>query len=444
MLTVRPLLAALLVAASTARAQQPKANVANWTMSNMFADTATMRRVTYSTSVTPNWINGGDSLWYSWRDHVGCGFLVAFPKTKARTAMFDHSKLASQLSTLHKKPFDPTRLPFNAVTFAKDARSATFNVEGQRYEWTFATQELKSLGRAVDSTPAPAVGGGRAGRGAAASGAPRIQLCGEGGGGGRGAGGGRLGGAGADYRTYSPDSSMFVFGRAFNVYLVNVAKNDTVQLSKDGETKHSFIGAGGFGGQQQDTTQQDQNNQQTQTDTTRVNNTPVRIAAEWSPDSKAFYIRRTDTRKVHDICYINSLTGKFGRPEPICQTYAMPGDEDVPQQEVWVWRTGDSQLMAAPLAKWRDQQYFGDGVPAGGLGGGGGGGATFRWDAPGKLRLARRDRLQRHLEYVEYDVNTGSVIPLITESVDNANLEGIQARYVGKNGDIVWWSERSG
>jgi dipeptidyl-peptidase 4 len=448
----RALIGAILTAASTASAQQQRANIANWTLSNMFADTATMRRVTYSSSVTPNWINGGDSLWYSWRDHVGCSFLVAYPKTKAKTPMFDHARLASQLSTLHKKPFDPARLPFNAVTFAKDAKSVTFNVESQRYEWTFATQELKSLGRAIDSTATPAPGAGRGGRGGGAPVAPRTQYCGEGGGGGRGAGGGGGGGrqggpgANANYRGYSPDSSMFVFGRAYNVYLVNVARNDTVQLSKDGEAKHSFVGGGGFGGQQQDTTQQDQNTQQNQTDTARVNNNPVRVAAEWSPDSKAFYIRRTDTRKVHEICYINSLTGKFGRPEPICQTYAMPGDEDVPQQEVWVWRMGDKQLAAAPLGKWRDQQYFGDAFPAGGVavGGGGGGGAAFRWDAPGKLRLGRRDRLQRHLEYIEYDVNTGSVTPLITESVDNANLEPMQSRSVTKDGDIIWWSERSG
>ena len=42
--------------------------------------------------------------------------------------MFDQSRLASQLSTLHRKPFDPTRLPFNAVTFAKDAKSVTITI----------------------------------------------------------------------------------------------------------------------------------------------------------------------------------------------------------------------------------------------------------------------------------------------------------------------------
>src|SRR5215207_7270675 len=119
----------VLSAAAVAGAQQPAANKANWTLSNMFADTATMRRVSYTTSLTPNWINSGDSLWYNWRDHNACSFYVAYPKTKAKTLMFDHSKVASQLSTLHKKPFDPTRLPFNAVTFAKDAKTVTFNVE---------------------------------------------------------------------------------------------------------------------------------------------------------------------------------------------------------------------------------------------------------------------------------------------------------------------------
>src|SRR4051812_28724416 len=207
MLTVRPrpasvvtraLVVATLVVTSAASAQQPRTNVANWTLSNMFADTATMRRVTYSTAVTPNWINGGDSLWYSWRDHLGCNFLVVYPRTKAKTLLFDQSKLASQLSTIHRKPFDPTHLPFNAVTFAKDAKSVTFVVESQKYEWTFATQELKSLGRAVDSTATPGGAGGRGGRGNAGAtpAAARIQYCGEGGGGGRGAAAGGGGGRG--------------------------------------------------------------------------------------------------------------------------------------------------------------------------------------------------------------------------------------------------------
>src|ERR1041384_6020268 len=47
-----------------------------------------MRRVSYTTSLTPNWINSGDSLWYNWRDHNACNFYVAYPRTKAKTLMF--------------------------------------------------------------------------------------------------------------------------------------------------------------------------------------------------------------------------------------------------------------------------------------------------------------------------------------------------------------------
>jgi dipeptidyl aminopeptidase/acylaminoacyl peptidase len=437
MTTVRRLAVAgaILSAAAAAGAQQPASNKANWTLSNMFADTATLRRVSYTTSLTPNWINGGDSLWYNWRDHSACNYYVAYPRTKAKTLMFDHAKLASQLSVLHKKPFDPTRLPFNSVEFAKDAKSMNFGVEGQRYEWSFATQELKSLGR---DTTVNQNAGGRGGRGGGRAGAapttPPIQYC-QGGGasrataeaGGGGRGGGRQGGPGGgaqNVRNYSPDSSMFVFGRAYNVYLVTVAKNDTVQLSKDGERYRSFANAGQGGGQQQ----QDSTDDDTEADSVAALNRPVRVQADWAPDSKSFYIRRTDQRKVKSLYLVNSLS--MPRPTLMEYKYAMPGEEDVNQQELWLWRSGETSLKEITEAKkWRDQQYIGG----------------FRWDTPTKLRFVRRDRLQRHLEYIEYDITTGAVTPLIAESVNNANLEQPQILYTAKdNGDIIWWSERSG
>jgi dipeptidyl aminopeptidase/acylaminoacyl peptidase len=438
MTTVRRIAAAaFLSVAVAAGAQQPAANKANWTLSNMFSDTATLRRVSYTTSLTPNWINGGDSLWYNWRDHNACNYYVAYPRAKAKTMMFNHALLASQLSVLHKKPFDPTRLPFNSVEFAKDAKSMNFGVEGQRYEWTFATQELKSLGR---DTTGNQNAGGRGGRGGGrASGTPStppIQYC-QGGGasrataeaGGGGRGGGRQGGPGQggngqNVRSYSPDSSMFVFGRAYNVYLVNAARNDTVQLSKDGERYRSFANVGQGGGQQQ----QDSTNDDTQADSIAALNRPVRVNVDWAPDSKAFLIRRTDQRKVKPLYLVNSLS--MPRPTLMEYKYAMPGEEDVNQQELWLWRSGTTALKEITEAKkWKDQQYIGG----------------MRWDTPTKLRLVRRDRLQRNMEYIEYDVTSGSVTPLIMEKVENANLEQPNITYTAKdNGDIIWWSERSG
>src|SRR5204863_4318418 len=107
-------------------------------------------------------------------------FYVAYPRTKTKAVMFNHSLLASQLSVLAKKPFDPTRLPFNSVEFAKDAKSMNFGVEGQRYEWTFATQDLKSIGRDTTVNQNAGGRGGRGGGGGNFGGAaqtPAIQYC---------------------------------------------------------------------------------------------------------------------------------------------------------------------------------------------------------------------------------------------------------------------------
>ena len=63
---------------------------------------------------------------------------------------------------------------------------------------------------------------------------------------------------------------------------------------------------------------------------------PARVNAVWAPDSKAFYIQRTDSRKVGDLWLIHSLTP--GRPTLETYKYAMPGEENVPQREVWLWQ----------------------------------------------------------------------------------------------------------
>src|ERR1043166_5058477 len=258
-----------LVIAAQLGAPQRVTNSANWELSNKFGVGNALNGVSFTTQIgNNNWINNSDSLYYSWKDHTGCSFWVAFPKTKAKTAMFDHTKMAEQLSTLHHKPFDKANLPFATVTWAKDAKTFTFDVEGKRYEWNVATQELRAAGlAAADSTQADSAAAGRgaggrgAGGGRGANNTPPIQWCGSGGGGrgGAGAGGRGNGGRGAaaaggpgggrggvvDYRNYLPDSSKFLYGLRYNLYLVDVAKKDTVQLSKDGAPQHAFTGGGG-------------------------------------------------------------------------------------------------------------------------------------------------------------------------------------------------------
>ena len=417
--TPRSLMARLLpglllaLVAGPAVAQPRSDNSANWALANRFT-TEALRSVVYSTSVTPRWIGEKDSLWYNWRDSKGSAFYLVVPRTKTRQHLFDHTKMAAALSAAHRRAYDPQNLPFTIITFSEDWKSIRFNVDTMRYEWALAAERLTSLGRV-----------------------PRDSAGGRGGGGGGGGRGGGAGGAGGqDFRNFSPDSTAFVFAKEHNLYLVEVGKSDTVQLSKDGARFYSFGSRDTTAiTQQQDNDQDDDDQQQGgrgQGQGAARNRDPrVRAQVTWSPDSRAFVVQRQDTRKVADLFLVNSLSNP--RPTLMTYKYAMPGEENVAQQELYVYRRGETAITPVNVRRWKDQRLF-----------------DIHWTTGSdKLRLVRRDRLQRNLELIEVDLATKAIKPLITESVENSSLERQNVRYVlddgkTKRGDMIWWSERSG
>ncbi|MFN8582770.1 MAG: DPP IV N-terminal domain-containing protein, partial [Gemmatimonadaceae bacterium] len=379
---------------------------ANWELSGKFAPDA-LRRITYSTTVQPHWLGKTDSLWYNWRDHNGATFVLVVPPLKVKRPLFDHVKLAAELATAHHKPFDPNKLPFNTLNFTKDHKAIRFTVDSTRYEWNLAAETIRNIGRPLrgDSLPPDEE--------------REVQRQQVGGGG----GGGQFGNQNADFHNWSPDSTAFVFARDHNLYLVEKGKADTVRISTDGEKNHSF----GFRDttliQLQDTTQQLNGGGQ---QFNRSRDPRVRANAVWSPDSKAFVITRQDQRKVRELYLVNALVD----PRPVLTSYAygMPGEENVAQMELYTYRRGDAAVKPVSVKKWRDQRLF---YP--------------HWTTGSdKLRLVRRDRPQRNLELIEVDLTTGAIKSLLTESVENANLESQAPRYVKGGGDMIWWSERSG
>jgi dipeptidyl-peptidase 4 len=435
---------ALLAFAAPLAAQQQHTNKANWQLAEKFSQ-AGLRSKVFSTAVAPHWLGQSDSLCYDWKDHNGQTFYLVNPTTKSKKPLFDHGKLAAQLSEQSHHAHDPQNLPFTTLTFSKDRKNFTFNADSSKWEWDVLSETLKRLGPA---TPAPAAGrGGRGGRGGgevsdsvpAAPAQDSTSVCGGNGGGGRGAagggGGGFGGGRGGDFRNYSPDSSMFAFARNHNLYVVKVATKDTVQLSRDGAKNYSF-GA-------RDTTNERQrmevDRNDTQTDDEQGGGTGggrggipnpreqrVRAQVVWSADSKAFAVSRTDQRKVRELYLVNNITPK---PEVWSYSYAMPGDENVGQHELYLWKVGETKLTPANVKKWKDQQLF-----------------DIHWNGKGSdhLRMVRRDRTQRHFELIDMDVATQNTTQLLKEDVENNSSERQNVRYVKAGGDFIWWSERTG
>lgn len=382
---------------------------ANWELSNKFT-TQALQRVIYSTTLQPRWIGKTDSMWYNWRNRQGASFYLVYPPTKTKRPLFDHVKLAASLAMAHQKPYEPNALPFSTLNFTKDHKAIRFTVDSTRYEWNLATEQIRNIGRPPrgDSLPPDEerqegqVGVGRGG----------------------GGGGGRAGGAGQDFRAFSPDSTAFVFAMNHNLYVVEVGKPDTVKITSDGERNYTFGFRDTSSVQLDDSL--DENQGGGRQSGGRSRDPRVRPNVTWSPDSRAFFILRNDSRKVKELYLVNVLSEP--RPTLSSYTYAMPGEENVSQQELHVYRRGDPAAKPVSVKKWRDQRLF---YP--------------HWTTgSSKLRLVRRDRPQRQLELVEIDLVSGATRTLLTEGIVNANLESQQPRYVRGGGDMIWWSERAG
>ena len=446
-----PALSAALLVAVPADAQvlppHPQAPKANWALFDKFS-TPNTRGMVFSTNITPRWIGESDSMFYSWKDHTGERWFLVDARKRTKTPLFNHHKLATQLSQQIRKAVEAFALgeEISSINITKDHKNLRFAVDSTRYNWNMATETLTSIGRY---------------RGIQDSALTKDEETdGTIGFGGRGGGGGRGGNAGGppsagrgpvDYRNYNPDSSAFVYARNHNLYLVEKGKNDTLQLTTDGIEKFSFAGGGGRGGAgNQDTTQQDDDN----SSRTPASARPTRANVTWSPDGKAFYTMRTDMRGVKNMWVIRSLTEP--RPTLLEYSYGMPGEDSIPKPEMWTYVRGDKAAKKAPIDKWRDQRIVatpqigvvtggGRGAGAGGPGGPGVGQGYWVGNTGTTMRFVRRDRLQRNVEFVELDVVSGQTKVLVSDTKgDFGSLEIQPPIYVKQGGDFLWFSERDG
>ncbi len=361
-------------------------NHANWKLEARFS-TEYINQYVYSTSLVPHWINDTDVFWYSWKDSNGTRFVRVDPRARSKKPLFDAAKMASQLSELAHKPFDSTNLPITTLTFTKDGKAFRFLLDGIRYEYVWETGKLTSLGKPgpndppEDETP-PAQGrGGRQGNRAGAA-PPATE----------------------NFRVMSPDKKAYVYAQDENLYFAEMSAEDKpVQLTRDGEKYYGF-GTAAAG----------------------VKEKRIRVNAEWSTDSKSFSIERFDTRKVKELFLVNSLATP--RPALVTYKYAMPGDVDVRQTELYVFHRDSKQLQRMKVEKWKDQQLF-----------------NLNWvESTDHLRFVRRDRLQRHLEFCDLDTKLNTVKPLITEETETGFIGSQPVKYLKPGGDLIWWSERSG
>jgi dipeptidyl aminopeptidase/acylaminoacyl peptidase len=219
-------------------------------------------------AVQPNWMPDGNRFWYRTRVQEGHEFILVDPVRAARAPLFDRHRLAAALSLAADTSFVGTKLPFQSFEFAGDDSRIAFNAGKRRFQC-----DLRAYSCArSDTLP--------------------------------------------DARAFvvSPDSTLEVFMKGYDLYLRPFRGGDTIRLTNDGEEYFAYGAA-------------------TPTPSELRREGPRRPQVSWAPDSRRLAVMRPDERGVELMHYISYTPV---RPKHYARPYALPGDSVIPQPVVHI------------------------------------------------------------------------------------------------------------
>ncbi|MFO7616175.1 MAG: DPP IV N-terminal domain-containing protein [Bacteroidales bacterium] len=319
-----------------------------------------------STSVRPNYLKDSEQFWYSYKTGDGERYWLVDPGKKTREPLFDNYHLVSEVNQQIHKILNPLEPGIRKLEFKKDNKSFTFEVDSFKFEYTLKTHEIKVVDTIKKEKPKD-----------------------------------------DRWMNYNKDSTWIVFARNHNLFLMKAGDPDSTeyQLTTDGELNYSWQADG--------------------SDTTSTKR--LRARATWFKNNQKFYVSRPDSRKVKDLWVINVL--KNPRPELETYKYAMPGDENVPQTELWVFDVEKKAGVKIQTEQWKDQTLSVD----------------LLGDRGDALIFIRQDRTCAKKEVCLADTETGEAKLLFTETDEPYfNWSYSKLHPINEGKDLIWWSERTG
>jgi dipeptidyl-peptidase-4 len=458
------------------QSQSPARVTPNWELSERWSP-AKIGKLLFDTSVTPHWFDQSDRFWYSYQTTDGTRYWIMDPVKKSKTPLFDNAKVATQLTLLTGLPYDAQHLAIRNLKLIKNDTTLSFDVQVSKD--AVIPNEEKKEEKVTDETNQEenqtqvqqgGRGQGRRGGGAAGTATPppentrtiyfELDIA-----------------SGKVTRldkfdapsprsrwasSISPDGNTIVFARGHNLFMMDkenykkAQKNPgdatvvETQLTTDGEEHYSYVRV--LLDEELQMLKRDQRN-----DKDKIGPRTPAVGIQWSKDSKKFSIIRADERKVGDLWVIHTLAN----PRPILESYryAMPGEENVPQFDVYVFDVASKARVTIEAAsfkdqtvnvatdritnKMREQQQENTGVSVGG--GAMFGGITQVWlaDTSDKLYFVRTSRDLHRVDVCVADTSTGKSKALIQERA-NVFIDVKPLRQINNGGELFWWSERDG
>ena len=87
-----------------------------------------LKKMIFSTTVKPNWLNFSDRFWYEYAGPQGKHWYIVTPALQKKESLFDNVQLAAQITKIVKNPVDAQHLELQGLKFTKDERKIRFQV----------------------------------------------------------------------------------------------------------------------------------------------------------------------------------------------------------------------------------------------------------------------------------------------------------------------------
>ncbi len=441
------ILAALVVVAPSTAQDEARPAGANRELAARFTQDK-MDRMIFDTRVQPHWLEGSDRFWYAWESSDGKSFWLVDPTRRSKTPIFDNDDMAAQLTMLTRDPYDAKHLPIEKIRWVSDNSAIQFDVVSSQDEERAETEGDEQEEDSGDRPGKPKkkvhhfeydLGTGQV-RELTDFEAPADH---------------------PEWAAISPDKEWVVFGRAYDLYMMDAANYDEylekekakedareteeeddesaddeesdidpdldeIRLTQNGEEHYSYS-----------------RRERGMTDKERAKKLGRRqpVSIIWSRDSSKFALERADRREVDELWVINAVA----EPRPTLETYRyeMPGEEAVTQTEIWVFDVAARQGNKVDTERFADQTVSilrarqfprpdaEEPIPS-----------LWLSQSADELYFGRISRDLKRYDVGVVDLSSGTTRVLIEERL-NTYVEVQRVELLG-TGELVWWSERDG
>ncbi len=376
----------------------------------------------FSTTIDPHWFKSGEKFWYSYKTGEGTKWYIVDPATRKQELMFDHDKMAAQLTEIMHDPFIAAQLPISNLEIDEDGHTFTFEVtssqdakakplskedslagkkpkkvRGKEIFYFSYDTNTKTLTHLKDKEK------------------ETKQL---------------------GWASVSPDGKTVVYAKDLNLY--RMSREDYEKLKKDEkdstitEIQITTDGVKDFGyGQPYSMLNTD----------TLLNGKRHAAYGIWSPDSRYFLTHVSDDRNVKDLWVINALAN----PRPTLETYKyqMPGEKEAPIEHLYLFDMLDNSRKEINTSRFKDQTLSVARKPREHK-------QRHMYDQPNiwlgdnnRFFVTRSSRDLHRIDICSYTIGEDSLRTLIEERL-NTYIEVRPLSAVNNGKELIQWSERDG